>query len=196
MLLCFSIRTKTRQWGWPVELWTDSPALTSWLNLSAAQCSSSAVQLLPSLCPRASSHTLGHQPHVPAWVGTLPHCSLMCHQFVTRDRRGLPVPAASFLLPTSVHGCCPGSWALSLRVCGGKIAPPYRSHPRRGECRLRKCQVPLACSFQISFCTVPTQLSPHRAWEPCHQSISPVCLLTELSRMQEKLILLRLSWAV
>lgn len=86
----------------------------------------------------------------------------------------------------SAHGCCLAPW-LYLSVWGGEIALPYHSRagnpqntPRRGECRLKKCQVPLACSFQTCFCTVPTQPSPHQLWKPCHQFISPVCLLTEL----------------
>lgn len=84
----------------------------------------------------------------------------------------------------SAHGCCLAPW-LYLCVWGGKIALPYHSRaenpqntPRRGGCRLRKCQVPLACSFQIYFCTVLTQPCPHRLWEPCHQFTSPVCLPT------------------
>lgn len=162
MLLCFSIRTRTRQWGWRVELWTDSSAMTSWLNLSAAQCTSSAVQLLPSLCPRASSQAVATSPHVPGWVGALqPDASPVCYP---RSQR--PHCSSSFL--PSPHGCCAGSLALSFSLWGGKIALPYRSRagnsqntPRRGECRLRKCQVPLSCSFQIYFCTVPTHPSPH-----------------------------------
>lgn len=164
---------------------------------SAAQGTSSTAAAAQ---PVPEGQWPGSECHVPAWVWALPHCSLMCHQFVTHGHRGL---WSSSFLPSFLPSAASEHVALSLCVWGGKIALPYRScagnpqnTPRRGESRLRKCQVPLARCFQIRSCTVLTQPSPHRLWEPCHQFVSPVCLLTELSRVQEKLILFCLSWAV
>lgn len=127
---------------------------------------------------------------MPPWVGTLPHCSLRHHQFVTHDRRGLtPAAAASFLLQRQCTWLLPGSWAF-ITAWGGEIALPYHSRagnphntPRRADGGSAKC--PLHAPFTSAFALLQHSF-PHRPWEPCQQVIYPVCLLTELFQNTRK----------
>lgn len=183
-MLLFRIRTRH------VELWTDSSAMTSWLNLQP-----SALPVQCSCCPACAQGQWVTSPHVPLQ----PEASPVCYPWPQGPHRSssfLPSPASVQMAAARLLGFITLSGEERLLSLIVHVLGMHRTLPGVVTADWESAKCPLHVPFRPAFAL----LQPSPPHSDCGSLAISSSLLRacqqSFSRIQEKLILFCLFWAV
>lgn len=194
-MLLFRKRTRTWQWSWHVNLWTDSSAVTSWLNLQPSAPPAQAV-------PEGHGQALGQQPPCASLGGgpapLQPEVSPVCHPWPQGPR------CSSSFLPSPASVLMAAAWLLGFISVSGEerllsliihVLRIHRTLPGVAGADWESAKFLLHAPFRSTFAlSLPSPA--HTDCGSLATNSHLLCACQQLSRIQEKLILLCLFWAM